>query len=272
LHLRRAKQGHSLALASRRSESPVGTVSRMRRATGRNARSRAQQIFSQALRRLRLTLCRTATLELGEIVVDCWRTDEEGFRKKRQKYLFIAMRIALFGGSFNPPHIAHELACLLLLETGRCDEVWMVPVFQHPFADSPNKALVAFDHRFAMCERASARIAGVRVSRVEAELGGESRTLHTVKHLIATRSQDSFALVVGADLLSERYLWYGWDELEKLVEIIVLGRVGYGGPEPLLPAVSSTDIRARISRGEDVSRLVSNDVLRYIEKERLYQP
>ena len=71
---------------------------------------------------------------------------------------------------------------------------------------------------------------------------------------------------------SERYLWYGWDELEKLVEIIVLGRVGYGGPEPLLPAVSSTDIRARISRGEDVSRLVSNDVLRYIEKERLYQP
>ena len=60
-------------------------------------------------------------------------------------------RIALFGGSFNPPHIGHQMACLYVLETSSCKELWMVPTFRHPF----DKALAPFEDRFEMCRRAS---------------------------------------------------------------------------------------------------------------------
>ncbi|HJZ85021.1 MAG TPA: nicotinate (nicotinamide) nucleotide adenylyltransferase [Polyangia bacterium] len=176
-------------------------------------------------------------------------------------------RIALFGGSFNPPHVAHQLACLFALETADVSEVWMVPAWKHPF----EKALVAFEHRFEMCRLAALRIAGLSVSRVEADLGGDSRTLHTVKHLLAQRPGDSFTLVIGADLLAERRQWYGFSELEKLVDFCVLGRAGFDGPEPLLPAVSSTEIRERLARAEDCSRLVPRTVLAYIRTQGLYR-
>jgi nicotinate-nucleotide adenylyltransferase len=187
-------------------------------------------------------------------------------------------RIALFGGSFNPPHIAHQLACLYVRETAAVDEVWMVPTFRHPWAeghDAPahpiKQELAPFDDRFEMCRRAAARLPGVTVSRVEAELGGESRTLLTVQHLRKTRPGDAFTLVVGADLVAERHLWFGYRELEQLVDFFVLGRAGHGGPPPELPAVSSTDIRAALRRGDDVSRLVSQGVLSYIRERGLYQ-
>jgi nicotinate-nucleotide adenylyltransferase len=176
-------------------------------------------------------------------------------------------RIALFGGSFNPPHVGHQLACLYVLETSACDEVWMVPTFVHPF----EKQLAPFPDRLEMCRRAAARTQGLRVSTVEAELGGESRTLHTVQHLQREHPHDAFSLVIGADLLAERHLWYRADELERLCPFIVLGRAGYAGPEPALPEVSSTAIRARIARGEDCSRLVGREVLAYIHERGLYR-
>jgi nicotinate-nucleotide adenylyltransferase len=176
------------------------------------------------------------------------------------------MKIALFGGSFNPPHLAHELGCLYVLERCEVDEVWLVPVFRHAF----DKAVAPFADRFEMCRLATARIAGCRVSRVEEEIGGESRTLRTVRHLRATRPGDALALVLGADLIEERKKWMGWDELERTCEIIVLGRVGHPGPAAVLPDISSTTIRERLARGEDVSDLVSRPVLAYLREKGLY--
>ena len=46
------------------------------------------------------------------------------------------MRVALFGGSFNPPHVAHQLVALYVLETQPVDELWLIPCFQHPFEKS----------------------------------------------------------------------------------------------------------------------------------------
>jgi nicotinate-nucleotide adenylyltransferase len=186
-------------------------------------------------------------------------------------------RIALFGGSFNPPHVAHQLACIWVLETVDCDELWLLPTWQHPFAAGhpghahPEKsALVPFVDRLEMCRRATARLPGATVSAVEEELGGESRTLRTVQHLFAQRPADRFSLVVGADVFAERQLWHGWDELERLCDVVVIGRAGFAGPEPALPDVSSTDIRERLRLGQDVSRLVPRLVLDYIREKGLY--
>src|SRR6188508_3357294 len=93
-------------------------------------------------------------------------------------------KVGLFGGSFNPPHVAHQLVALYVLET-QLDEVWFVPTYSHPFG----KPLVAYDHRVAMCELAAAPLGPrARVSRAEQELAKQpdfvaSRTLDLIEHL-----------------------------------------------------------------------------------------
>jgi nicotinate-nucleotide adenylyltransferase len=188
------------------------------------------------------------------------------------------MRTAFFGGSFNPPHVAHQMVCLHVLQTAGVDRVLWVPVGQHPFA----KDLAPFDHRFEMCRRAAAPFgAAAVVSRVESELPTPSRTLVTLRHLVAQApeaanappgSKDRFALVIGTDILPERDKWYGWEEIERLCDVVVVGRAGYPAPgaQVELPAVSSTDIRARLRRGEDVSGMVPATVLEYIRAHGLY--
>ncbi len=182
------------------------------------------------------------------------------------------MQIALFGGSFNPPHVAHQLSCAYVLAVARprVDEIWMIPTWKHPFA----KSLVSYDDRVQMCERAALAFGGrVVVSRVEEDLGGESYTLNTVKALRARHSQHQFALVIGADLVAERERWHGWPELKSLIEFIVVGRQGQPavGAALDLPPVSSTEIRAMLARGENVGGWMDAGVVDYIRERGLYR-
>lgn len=179
-----------------------------------------------------------------------------------------AMRVAFFGGSFNPPHVAHQFVALYVLETTAVDELWLVPCAKHPF----EKQLAPFHHRMRMCELA-ARALGrrVQVSDVENRLGGESRTLVTLKALRAQHPHDEFQLVVGADIEPELRSWYGSDELLRETTTIVVGRSGFGPGEGLaMPAVSSTEVRARIKRGQSIAHLVPRAIEDYLREHRLY--
>jgi nicotinate-nucleotide adenylyltransferase len=181
-------------------------------------------------------------------------------------------RVALLGGSFNPPHVAHEMAALWVLATGRADQVWLVPCFRHPFG----KELCSFEHRHRMCELVVGGLYApglVTVSRVEEELGGESRTLDTIRHLLAQHPEHQLALIIGADILGEKESWHGFDEIERLVDVIVVGRGGYESPNTavVLPDVSSTEIRRRLRVGEPVDHLVPARVLAYIQEQGLYR-
>ncbi|HEX9104292.1 MAG TPA: nicotinate (nicotinamide) nucleotide adenylyltransferase [Polyangia bacterium] len=178
------------------------------------------------------------------------------------------MRVAVYGGSFNPPHVAHQMALAYVLATARVDEVWMVPTFKHPF----DKQLVAFSDRAKMCELAASPFKAVRVSRIEEELGGDSYTLRTMRALMERHSDHRFSLVIGADLVAERERWHGWPELKDLVPFIVVGR--QGSPETggiTLPAVSSTIVRRRMREGEPVDTLGATDGLDYIRARGLYR-
>ena len=167
------------------------------------------------------------------------------------------MRVAIFGGSFNPPHVGHQLVALYVLETAAADELWFVPCWRHTFG----KALEAFEDRLRMSELAAAALgARARVSDVEARVGGEmSRTLLTIKGLQASHPDHEFLLVIGAD------------ELRRSVRLLVVGRDGFaGGSAVTMPAVSSTEIRARLRAGEPVDGLVPRSVLSYIRERKLY--
>lgn len=180
--------------------------------------------------------------------------------------------VAIYGGSFNPPHVGHVLAVTYVLVTEQVDEVVVIPCAVHPFA----KELAGFEERFALCHAAMGWIPRVSISRVEHELGGESRTLRTLEHLQSQNPDWRMRLVIGADILGDTKKWYAFDRVCEIAPLLVLGRAGYedsGAPTPLLPEVSSTEIRNALRSGdvESIRSLVPLRVLDEIKTRGLYR-
>jgi nicotinate-nucleotide adenylyltransferase len=182
------------------------------------------------------------------------------------------VRIAIYGGSFNPPHVAHVLAAAYVLSCREIDRVLVVPTFRHPFA----KALAPFADRIAMCRLAFAELARVEVSSIEEELGGESRTVRTLEHLQALHPDWDMRLVVGADVVHELDRWWSPDRVKELAPPLVLGRLGFAPPlgfesaPCVLPEVSSTAIRTAFAAGESPHDLVPRTVIDYVRAHALY--
>jgi len=177
-------------------------------------------------------------------------------------------RIGLFGGSFDPPHVAHQLVCTLALSVGRMDEVWLVPCFRHAF----DKELAPFDDRVAMCRLTAEPFAHrAQVCEVERALGDVSRTVVTLEHLQQQHPAHEWVLVVGADIQDETSRWYAWDRIQTLADLYVVGRSGAAVTDGIvLPDISSSDIRARLRQGQDVSGLLPGAVQDYIQTHTLY--
>ena len=179
--------------------------------------------------------------------------------------------IALLGGSFDPPHVAHAMAAWWALATQGVREVWLLPAYRHAFG----KQLAPFQERVELCRLAIQALRGVHVCTAEAELADDplcGRTARTLEHLVAKHPDRRFALLIGADILPDTAQWYRWDRVNELARVVVIGREGYpGGAEPRLPAVSSTVIRERLARGEDVAGQVPRAVLARIRERGLYR-
>ncbi|MEO1172992.1 MAG: nicotinate-nicotinamide nucleotide adenylyltransferase [Myxococcota bacterium] len=174
----------------------------------------------------------------------------------------------IYGGSFDPPHVGHQMLCVYLLESLGADAVWLVPAYTHAF----DKPLSSFEDRLAMCER-MARFLGerVRVDPVERDLNDGGRTLTLIRELERRHPDKKFALAVGADIVGERNRWYRWEEIESSVPIVVVGRTGYESDAAVeLPEVSSTEIRSRAAKRLPLIGLVPRAVAEWIERAELY--
>jgi len=185
----------------------------------------------------------------------------------------MARTVAIFGGSFNPPHVGHVLAVAYVLSVCDVDGVMVVPVFDHPF----DKELVPFERRMEMAQAAVGWIAGVEVSDIERNLGGESRTLYTIEALLEQQPERELRLVIGSDVIADLAKWHRWDRIEQLAPPIIVGRAGYdvaGAPSAILPEVSSTEIRRLMKQGRDdeLTALVPWRVLELIRAHALYAP
>lgn len=189
-------------------------------------------------------------------------------------------RIALFGGSFNPPHVVHQMVALYVLETQSVDQVWITPTYVHPFE---HKQLVSFEHRVAMCNLMAEPLGPrVLVTRIEEELAQRpgfraSRTLDLVQHLIDQGLE--VRLVVGSDIMSETAKWYRWDELVMKAPLIIIGREGFESPLGsvvtgfAMPSISSTQIRRAHAAADHatVQGLVPRAVYSYMVEHNLYK-
>ena len=185
------------------------------------------------------------------------------------------MDVAFYGGSFNPPHVAHVLAASYVLSTGTFEKLLVVPVHAHAL----DKQLAPFDDRARMCELALGWLPGVEISRIESELSLPSRTLYTLQALKERHPDWALRLVIGADVLLETQKWHAFERVAELAPPLILGRVGIQHPEappPILPDVSSTRVRELLGRctaagaSQDLERLVPRTVLEYIREHHLY--
>lgn len=175
--------------------------------------------------------------------------------------------IAIFGGSFDPPHVGHLLAAAWVLATEPCDELWLVPVLSHPFG----KPLVgSYDHRVALCEALSRLLPRTRVSRAEQE-SGQARTVDLLQWLQTQLPGKRFALVLGTDLHAERAQWKQFDRIQQLARIIDVPRGGHSQSEVVIPEVSSTQVRGLLKSGGEVSHLVPRPVLAAIRAAGTYR-
>ena len=178
------------------------------------------------------------------------------------------MKIAVYGGSFQPPHVGHAMVASWLRWTDRADEVWIVPTFRHAFG----KQLVPYDRRYLWCQLLAEELGpGVRVSDVEARLDGPSTTYRTLCTLRASHPEHTFSFVCGADQLDGLPRWSEAERLQREFEIIVVGRMGYEGGQPKFPGVSSTAIRQALAQGASVEHLLLSSVREAITKEDLRQ-
>ncbi len=171
------------------------------------------------------------------------------------------MRIGVYGGSFNPPHVGHAMVASWVLWTEQADEVWLMPTFAHAFS----KQLAPFEDRMAMLREVCAALgAGARVDPLERDLPSPSYTIDTLDELARRHPEHQFHLICGSDTLDDTDSWKDWDRIERDYRPIIAGRAGYReiAGVPSFPGVSSTDVRRRLAAGESVDRLVPAGVLR----------
>jgi nicotinate-nucleotide adenylyltransferase len=167
---------------------------------------------------------------------------------------------ALYGGSFDPPHMGHQMACLYLLEALGAAEVWLVPTATHAFG----KALSPYPVRRAMCAAMMAPFGGrVQLCDVEQRRGGVSRSIETLGELQAAHPERRLAMVVGADVVPQLPRWHAFAELMAACPWVVLGRGGT--PEaPGLGALAQDQagVEARVIEAPLVLPEVSSSALR----------
>lgn len=186
-------------------------------------------------------------------------------------------RIAVFGGSFDPPHVGHVLLATWALSAAPVDRLLVVPTFAHAFA----KRSAPFEHRLAMARAAFAVLdpARVEVSDIESSLATPSYTIETLRAIAAERPAATLRLLVGADVLAALPQWRDVAAIEALAPLLVGGRAGHARDAegrhvdddvPSFPEVSSTDVRSRLAEGRDASALVPSSVAVYAARHRLY--
>jgi len=173
--------------------------------------------------------------------------------------------VAIYGGSFNPPHVGHAMVAQYVLWTGQADAVWLLPVYRHAFEGRHDKVLAPFEDRVHWCEALAEDLQGeVEVCTVERELPPPSYTWVTLQHLASAHPDLRFRLIIGADSVPQLPDWHRWADIERTFAPIIVGRQGHPIPDGAesvdMPGVSSTEVRARLARGEPVEHLLTQRV------------
>ena len=194
------------------------------------------------------------------------------------------MRIGLFGGTFDPPHLGHLRLAQAALEALELDEVVFLPAARNPLKTARPSS--APQHRLAMVRALLEDQPKMSVSDIEITRGGKSYTIDTVDEFVFARQADYWFLM-GADALVNLPQWKSPERLVRQCRLAVVVRPPMirFDIEAKLPEfakgrtdiiemppqdISSTDLRDRIVRGGATAPWLDPKVLRYIREHKLY--
>ena len=197
--------------------------------------------------------------------------------------------LAIYGGTFSPPHIGHVRAAEAFCKALQPSRLLVIPA-----ATPPHKApVIGADNaaRLAMCRLAFSHIPEAEVSELELQREGKSYTVHTLRALTAPGR--SLCMLVGTDMFLTLNSWYLSEEIFRLTEIAVIRRESdpektarvamqanllrerFGARVRFIEAdateISSSELRARIAAGLPTEEYLSPEVEAYIKECHLYQ-
>lgn len=194
----------------------------------------------------------------------------------------MARRVGVFGGAFDPPHVAHAALARAAVDQLGLDELRILPT-----GDAWHKIrpLSPAQHRLAMARLAFADLPRVVVDDRELRRPGPTYTVDTLRELQAEQPDAQLFLVMGEDQAAALTRWHQWETVVALAVIAVAARAATPGElrsalppqarfQPLaLPsmAASATAIRSRVGSGGAIADLVAPGVASYIARHHLYQ-
>lgn len=205
------------------------------------------------------------------------------------------MKIALFGGAFDPPHLGHKVVADSIIKNKIVDEVWFIPVFKHPWADRYVKHQFApYDKRVKMLEMSivakNPKIPNIS-SKKQQEISANQKVEHykdvsftfdTLEYFSKKFPQHKFSWVMGSEYLSR------FDDFLKVhpglldYQFYIYPRAGYPFMENLkknnmiflydMPEVtaSSTQIKELFKHNQNPNDLMLSAVLQFAENNKLY--
>ena len=188
------------------------------------------------------------------------------------------------GGTFDPIHHGHLVAASEVRSWFDLDEVVFVPTGQ-PWQKA-DREVSAPEDRYLMTVVATASNPHFSVSRVDIDRDGPTYTIDTLRDLAAQEPDADLFFITGADAMAALLTWRDHDELFSLAHFVGCTRPGHelgdtsldGLPTDSITvleipalAISSTDCRLRVGRGDPVWYLVPDGVVQYIGKHGLYR-
>ena len=190
-----------------------------------------------------------------------------------------SLRIGLFGGTFDPPHVGHLVTAVNVRHALNLDIV-MLMVANDPWQKSGARDVTTAEDRFAMVEAAVSAVDGVIAGRDEIDRGGPSYTADTLMALAEKHPGAELFTIVGDDAAAGLTSWTRVEQVAEYSQLVVVDRPGVAVELPKQfnwlrvesprLEVSSTDLRSRFSDGRPLDYLVTEPVLRVIEERGLY--
>lgn len=193
------------------------------------------------------------------------------------------IKIGIFGGAFNPIHKGHVNMANEAFADLKLDKMLIIPTGNPPHKNCPE---VSFEDRMEMCRLAFNENAKFEISDIEGKSSKKSYTINTVRALKKKYPENTmFYLLIGGDMLFYFEKWYRYEALLGECKVVAVARenseysdmVEYASEIGRIKVlnlsvteVSSTEIREKIFTGSDVSGLVPEKVLEYIEEKKLY--
>ncbi|HEY6953548.1 MAG TPA: nicotinate-nucleotide adenylyltransferase [Bacteroidota bacterium] len=196
--------------------------------------------------------------------------------KTRSRY----QRIGIFGGTFDPPHLGHLIIAEQACEQLRLDKLLFVPAYLAPHKKKGGRANPL--QRLHMVKMSISVNRKFEAAPVEIRRKGVSYTVDTLRELRSEYGRAAFYLIVGGDNYATIRSWKSVNEILRMATIVVYRREHPGirsrtkrvqrhtRLRGAMLDISSTMIRNRVKQGESIRFLVTENVRRFIEKNKLY--